>query len=251
MPSVRSSSISTARRRFAAVTVLSVGLLGATAVAAQAHVSVHADSTATGSFSQITFRVPNESPTSGTVKLQVQLPQDDPFPFVSAKPVPGWKVTVKQAPLPEPVEEEGTTITKAARTVTWTADEGTQIAPGEYQEFSISAGPLPEPKELTLPAVQTYSDGKVVTWDEPMPAGGEEPEHPVPTFEVVAAEGEGHTHGEPAGAASAAPAAGPAAAATVSSGSDTTARALAGAALLVGLVAGAVGALGLSRAARR
>jgi hypothetical protein len=115
MPSVRSSSISTARRRFAAVTVLSVGLLGATAVAAQAHVSVHADSTATGSFSQITFRVPNESPTSGTVKLQVQLPQDDPFPFVSAKPVPGWKVTVKQAPLPEPVEEEGTTITKAAR----------------------------------------------------------------------------------------------------------------------------------------
>jgi uncharacterized protein YcnI len=251
MSSVRSSSISTARHRFAAITVLSVSLLGATAVAAQAHVSVHADSTAAGSFSQITFRVPNESPTAGTVKLQVQLPQDDPFPFVSVKPVPGWKVTVKQAPLPKPVEDDGTTITKAARTVTWTAAKGIQIAPGEYQEFSISAGPLPDPKELTLPAVQTYSDGKVVNWNEPMPASGEEPEHPAPTFEVLAAaeEGEGHTHGEPAAESSTAAEDSPAA--TASSGSDTTARVLAGAALLVGLVAGAVGALGLSRAARR
>ena len=193
--------------------LLSVSLLSVPAVAAQAHVSVHADSTAAGSFSQITFRVPNESPTTGTVKLQVQLPQDTPFPFVSVKPVPGWKVSVAQAPLPKPIENEGTTITKAARTVTWTAVKGTQIAPGEYQEFSISAGPLPDAEALTLPAVQTYSDGKVVRWNEPMPASGDEPEHPAPTLEVAAAgeEGEGHTHGEPGAAGSPAPAAGPAA----------------------------------------
>lgn len=256
MSSARSSVLSPSLRRLAAVGALSVGLLGLGAAGAEAHVSVHADSTAAGSFSQLTFRVPNESPTAGTVKLEVQLPQDTPFPFVSAKPVPGWKIDVVKAKLPKPVEDEGTTITEAARTVTWTAEKGAQIAPGEYQEFSLSAGPLPDPKEISLPAVQTYSDGEVVEWNQPTPASGEEPEHPAPAFEVVAATG-GDTHGaeaSPSSAASSASSSAPAdnapAAASVS-GSDTTARTLAGLALLVGIVAGAVGALGLRRAARR
>jgi uncharacterized protein YcnI len=259
MSSARPSVLSPSLRRVAAVAAvgaLSVGLLGFGAAAAEAHVSVHADSTAAGSFSQLTFRVPNESPTAGTVKLEVQLPQDTPFPSVSAKPVPGWKIDVVKAKLPKPVEDEGTTITEAARTVTWTAEKGAQIAPGEYQEFSLSAGPLPDPKEISLPAVQTYSDGEVVEWNQPTPASGEEPEHPAPAFEVVAATG-GDTHGaeaSPSSAASPASSSAPAdnapAAASVS-GSDTTARTLAGLALLVGIVAGAVGALGLRRAARR
>jgi periplasmic copper chaperone A len=252
MSSARSSVLFPSLRRVAAVGALSVGLLGFGAAAAEAHVSVHADSTAAGSFSQLTFRVPNESPSAGTVKLEVQLPQDTPFPFVSAKPVPGWKIDVVKAKLPKPVEDEGTTITEAARTVTWTAEKGAQIAPGEYQEFSISAGPLPDPKEISLPAVQTYSNGEVVEWNQPTPASGEEPEHPAPAFEVVAATG-GDTHGaeaSPSSAASSAPADDAPAAASVS-GSDTTARTLAGLALLVGVVAGALGALGLRRAARR
>ncbi len=165
-------------RRAAVVSVLTVGMLGLGSVAADAHVRVHADSTAAGSFSQLTFRVPNESPTAGTVKVEAQLPQDTPFAFVSVKPVPGWKADVKEAKLPQPIENEGTTLTKAARTVTWTAEKGTQIAPGQYQEFSISAGPLPDPKQLLLPTLQTYSDGEVVSWDEPTPASGEEPETP-------------------------------------------------------------------------
>jgi periplasmic copper chaperone A len=262
MPSARSSVMPSTRWRVAGVGILTVGTLGFTAVAAEAHVSAHADSTAAGSFSQITLRVPNESESAGTVKLEVQLPTDTPFPFVSAKPIPGWKISVVEAKLPKPVEEEGTTITKAARTVTWTAEKGTQVGPGEYQEFSISAGPLPDPKEITLPAVQTYSNGEVVEWNQPTPASGEEPEHPAPTIEVVAATG-GDAHGaeaSPSAAASTSTAPSPAAssapadnapAAASASGSDTTARALAGLALLVGIVAGAVGALGLRRAARR
>jgi uncharacterized protein YcnI len=256
MSSVRSSATPTPRWRLAGVGLLSVGLLGFGAVAADAHVSVRADSTASGSFSQLTFRVPNESDSAGTVKLEVQLPSDTPFPSVSAKPVPGWKINIEEAKLPKPIENEGTTITKAARTVTWTAEKGSQIAPGEYQEFSLSAGPLPDPKEITLPAVQTYSDGEVVEWNQPTPASGAEPEHPAPTFEIVAATSSeaGAASPSPSSAASSAASSAPAenapAAASVS-GSDTTARALAGLALLVGIVAGAIGALGLRRAARR
>jgi uncharacterized protein YcnI len=149
---------------------------------------LHTDSTASGSFSALTFRVPNESDTASTVKLEIQLPKDTPFLYVSTKPVAGWTVKTTEAPLPEPVESYGTTITKAVSTVVWTASDAAAVKPGEYQEFSISAGPLPKPGTIELPAVQTYSDGKVVKWNQPTPASGEEPEYPAPTFVITAAE---------------------------------------------------------------
>ena len=235
-------------RRIIAVAALSLGLFGLTAVGAQAHVTLHADSSASGSFSQLTFRVPNESPKADTVEVAVQLPQDKPFLFVSAKPLPGWTVEIKEAPLPAPVESEGTTITKAARTVTWTAAKGNALRPKEYQDFSLSVGPLPAAGTLTMPALQTYSDGEVVAWNQPTPASGDEPESPAPTLEVVAAT-EGEATGEPA--ASSSPATSEDPAPVSASGPDTTARWLAGAALVVGIAAGALGALGLRRGTRR
>ncbi|MCW2804091.1 MAG: hypothetical protein JWN06_2308 [Propionibacteriaceae bacterium] len=236
-----------ARCRSVAVGVLAAGLVSLTTGVAQAHVRVLPDSTEPGSFSQLTFRVPNESSTAGTVKVAVQLPQDKPFLNVSAKPVPGWKVNIQEAPLPKPVEFEGTTITKAARTVTWAAASGIQIAPKQYQEFAISVGPLPESGKLQLPATQTYSDDTVVNWDEPTPASGEEPEHPAPELEVGAVATE-HGHSANPSEAPASPAA-DTAPATAASQSDTTARWLGGAALLAALVAVALAVTGRRRGA--
>ena len=64
-----------------------------------------------------------------------------------------------------PIESHGRTITEAVGTVTWTADRGTRIGPGEFVDFPLSLGPLPEVDRLVLPAVQTYDDGEVVAWD--------------------------------------------------------------------------------------
>ena len=175
-------------RRSALAAALGAAGLALLPATAGAHVTLHTDSTASGSFSALTFRVPNESDTASTVKLEIQLPKDTPFLYVSTKPVAGWTVKTTEAPLPEPVESYGTTITKAVSTVVWTASDAAAVKPGEYQEFSISAGPLPKPGTIELPAVQTYSDGKVVKWDQPTPASGEEPEYPAPTFVITAAE---------------------------------------------------------------
>ena len=60
----------------AALGAAGLALLPATA---GAHVTVHTDSTASGSFSALTFRVPNESDSASTVKLEVQLPKVTPF----------------------------------------------------------------------------------------------------------------------------------------------------------------------------
>ena len=216
--------------------------------AAQAHVRVIPESTAGGSFTKITFRVPNESDTASTTSLDVSLPTDTPLVFVSAQQMDGWTVKITKAKLPKPVEMEGSTITEAATKVTWTADKDAGIAPGEFQEFSLSGGPLPvDAKTLSFPAVQTYSDGTVANWNEPQAEGADEPEHPLPSFALTAALPEGMD----ADAAPADVAAAPAAAAadtSTTAESDGLARAAGFGGLVVGLLGLAFGLLAWRKA---
>ncbi|CAA9296771.1 MAG: Conserved membrane protein in copper uptake, YcnI, partial [uncultured Friedmanniella sp.] len=169
--------------------------------AADAHVRVVTDGTATaGGYGVLTFRVPNESDEASTTTVSVQLPQDTPFSSVRTRPVPGWRASLESADLPSPVEVGGAMLTEAPRVVTWTTRGDAAIGPAEYQDFALSVGPLPAPGEVLLPATQTYSDGEVVRWDEPVPASGEEPEHPAPVLVVAAAAEGGDASGGPAGA---------------------------------------------------
>jgi uncharacterized protein YcnI len=226
--------------RLAAVTALAAAVTAAFVGTADAHVQVLSDSTTAGSSTALTFRVPNESDTAGTVKVAVQLPQDTPFLEVSAKPMTGWTVTSVEERLPKPVVYEGTTLTKAVRTVTWTADRGTRIGPGEYQDFSLAVEPLPAAgTTIRLPATQTYSDGEVVHWDQATPAGGEEPEHPAPELRVTAASTVGTASPAPGGS-NAPVTAGP-------TRSDGLARGLAGAALLIAVAGLVIALLGRRR----
>lgn len=210
-------------------------LLTTTAPAALAHVTVKPESTTGGTFTQLVFRTPNESDTARTTKLKVTLPADTPLLHVSVLPITGWTAKVVNAPLAEPVDSFGTTVTEAPRTVTWTADPGTGVEPGEYQNFAISAGPLPDSGTLVFPAVQTYSDGEVVRWATVAAEGEEEPEHPAPTFTITAA---------------VAPAGSDAADANVESDSDEGTDPIAVAGLVAGLVALVLAGVALARGRR-
>jgi periplasmic copper chaperone A len=234
-----------ARRGGAVLAAVAVGL--ATAPAASAHVRVFPDSTAGGGYTKLTFRVPNESDTAGTTSLVVTLPESAPLASVSTQPVAGWTATVTKAKLATPITVHGTQLDEAPRTVTWTAAEGVQIAPGQFQEFAISAGPLPESGELVFSAAQTYSDGKVVTWDQPETAGGEEPEHPAPAFAITPAEPEG----DEAAAANVSAAAPAASSVAADDDRSTAALWLAAVSLVVGAAGVLVGAVGVRRGRQR
>jgi periplasmic copper chaperone A len=208
---------------------LAGGLLLAGTVPAFAHVTAQPGTAEQGGYTVITFRVPNESTTAGTTKLQVNLPVDHPITSARTTPQPGWTAEVVKGTLPAPVDVNGTQVTEAVTAVTWTAQPGTRIGPGQYVDFPLSVGPLPTGvDEIVLPAVQTYDDGKVVAWDQPSVEGQEEPEHPAPTVTLTPSTG-GHGHD-----AAAATSGGTAAT------TDTTARWLGG----IGLLLGALG-LGL------
>lgn len=177
---MRKTTIARAAVALGAATALAL----AAPLAASAHVRVNPDAAAAGSYATLTFKVPTESATAGTVKLEVDLPTDTPFSSVSYQPVPGWSTQVVTEKLAKPVKTATATITEAATKVIWTAEKGVQIAPSQFQQFTISAGPVPDTGSVLLPAHQTYSDGTVVDWDQKTPASGKEPEHPAPTLYI-------------------------------------------------------------------
>ena len=164
---------------------------------ASAHVTakVLGETAQQGGYTKITFRVPSEEPAAGTVKLEVKFPADAPIASARTKPMPGWTAQVNRVTLPKPVKVHGAEVKEGIGSVVWTAQPGTRINPGEFQEFELSVGPLPEIDELVMPAIQTYDDGTVVAWDQPTKEGEEEPEHPAPVIELAPESGEGHGHG--------------------------------------------------------
>lgn len=170
--------------RLAAVGTTAAGLLMASTSMACAHVRVTPDTASPGDYLTLTFKVPTESETASTVKLEVDLPTDHPFGSVSYEPVSGWKTTVLTSKLATPVTTDDGTITQAPTKVTWTAAPGSGVAPGQFLTFAVSVGPVPDTGEVQLDARQTYSDGSIVNWDQKTPASGAEPEHPAPVLYI-------------------------------------------------------------------
>lgn len=229
--------------RLTAAPLLTAAAVLALAGPASAHVSVSSPDAAREGYGKVVFRVPTESDTADTTQLVVTLPADTPFLHLTAQPKPGWKVSMEEGPLPEPVEVDGTEITEAVRTVTWTA-EGDGIAPGEFDEFALSGGPFPDAESVRFAAEQTYDDGEVVDWDQ-VQQGDEEPEKPAPTLTLLAASADGHGSG--AHGAAGADTDEASSASDDQAGSDTLSRVLSGAALAVAALA----LLGVVRQDRR
>jgi len=155
----------------------------AVAAPAWAHVAVIPGTIEPGEAATFAFQVPNERDDSSTTSVQITFPTSSPIAEVKVEPIPGWNAVVETTPLSKPIDVDGTKFTEAVSTITWT---GGQIAPGEFQQFVVDAGPIPDVESLEFKAVQTYADGQTVRWIEPTPANGEEPEYPAPVVEVSA-----------------------------------------------------------------
>ncbi|WP_371668653.1 YcnI family protein [Streptomyces sp. NBC_00289] len=231
-------------RRAGIVTALAAGSVLTAAGIASAHVTVHPESYAKGATDGVlTFRVPNEEDTAATTKVQVFLPTDHPVLGVLVSPHDGWTAKVTTTKLTTPVKTDDGTITDAASEVTWT---GGTIRPGQYEDFDIAFGQLPDTAgRLTFKTLQTYSDNKVVRWIDEAGQDGQEPENPAPVVRLTAA------GGSPTGSASGAGVASAKTAQSAASASDSTARGLGIAGLVVGVLGLAAGAFAVVRGRTR
>jgi len=223
-------------------TVLRIGVGVAAALAAavslpgvaQAHITIQPAAAEPGGFSVVAFRVPNERDDASTTRLQVTLPQDQPLGEVSTTPIPGWTVKTTTRQLDQPIEMFGEQLDEVVSKVTWTATGG-GIRPGEYQDFDVSIGQLPESGELVFPTLQTYSSGEKVNWNQVSADDAAEPEHPAPALDIAAAPTAqaGTDEGTDAGAQES-PAV--SSAASTDDGSDALPLVMSGAALVVSLL---------------
>ncbi|MFE2232567.1 YcnI family protein [Streptomyces sp. NPDC059442] len=217
----------------------SVALLSGPAFA---HVSVQPQGEAAkGGYATVNVKVPNERDSASTVKVEVNFPADHPLASVMPQPVPGWKAVVTKSALAKPLELHGKKITQAVTKVTWTSD-GAKIGAGQFQQFPLSLGQLPEDTDqLVLKAVQTYDNNEVVRWIEEPKEGAAEPQNPAPVLKLSAATGDHH-----GGAAAADDKAGhddKAAHAEAADSTDTPARVLGVVGILVGVAGVAFGVL--------
>lgn len=183
------SSVSLPRpfARLAVVALAAATAVVASAGLASAHVNVSSPDASAGGYGKLVFRVPNESDAASTMRIRIQIPTDKPLASLRTEPVPGWTATVTKAKLDPPVtDDDGNKITEAISVVEFTADAGGGIAPGEFQEFSLSGGPFPDATSLAFPVVQAYSDGTETAWIDPTVEGQAEPEHPAPLLSLAA-----------------------------------------------------------------
>ncbi len=220
------------RRAAVVAGTATAALLCLPGVQALAHVTPTPDSAPAGSAAVVTFHVPNEEAHADVTRVDMLIPTAHPIAQFLVKPIQGWSISVRDVPLAKPVVTDDGQFTQAVSEVIWS---GGRIVPGQFQDFTVSADPLPQGvSTLAFKTIQTYSNGDVVRWiDLPQP-GQPAPDHPAPLLKLTTA------------TATAVATAGTTAA-TVRPGPDNTARYLAAAGLVIALLALATAVVGRRR----
>jgi uncharacterized protein YcnI len=226
------------RAALAAAAATAVAVLGF-ASAASAHITIQGGPATAGGDARIAFVVPTESDTASTTKLEVAFPTDKPIPSVLTTPVAGWTATVDTTKLATPIKTDEGDVSEVVSKVTWTANSpDSAIKPGQFLEFPVSLGSLPDTDKLIFKALQTYSDGNVVRWIDEPTTNGKEPEHPAPVLNLTKE------------AASPAPSGVAVTPVAAKSTSDGTARTFAILGAVLGLLGLVLGAIALVRTRR-
>ena len=151
---------------------------------AAAHISAELDGAGPGDFGLITLGVPTESGKPATTKVEVRIPDDVQLRTVRAGQVAGWGIDITKRTIPPIYKDDGTPVTEVVDSVTWTA-QGPGIPPGQFGQFALYVGPLPDAATLALPTVQTFSDGTTEDWAQAANEG-QEPEFPAPMVTIGA-----------------------------------------------------------------
>jgi uncharacterized protein YcnI len=176
-------TIKLAARGTATLAAVVILVLGAP-LAADAHVKISPNTAAPGDDIQVTFRVPNEMENAGTVSVEIDLPTKTPFADAEYEPVAGWTAHIVRAKLAKPIMNDGVQVTEAPTKVIYVANKGVSIKAGQFQEFPVALDLTPDTGSVAFPTYQTYSNGKVVAWNQVTPKDGEEPDNPAPTLYI-------------------------------------------------------------------
>jgi periplasmic copper chaperone A len=153
-----------------------------------AHVTTDPASAPQGSEITLGFRVPNEETNANVTQVEIDLPTDTPLLGVDTQPLAGWTAKITQVNLNPPIQTDDGAVAQAVSQIIWTAAPGGGTAPGQFEEFHVLVQQLPDrANQVVFKALQTYSDGTIVRWIDPVVAGHEAPDHPTPILTLTGA----------------------------------------------------------------
>ena len=189
--------------RFMTITATVVTALSLSVAAASAHVEASADTTSAGGWAFVRFTLPHGCEGAGTTQLEIKLPDDYVFPYVTPFEATGWSVKKTTRKLDKPVKAEHGDVTESADTIVFTRTGDALPDPvGAVMWVSIQWPADAAGKDLHFPVAQTCEGGQSTNWNE-IPAKGESEdslEHPAPMVSITKARAADEHHGA-AGAA--------------------------------------------------
>jgi len=172
-------------QRLGATVALAIGALVLFAAPALAHVTIEPSEARQGAYRTLVFSAPNETPLANMVKFQVRFDVNHPIPLVSVRPKIGWTTAVRKASLGTSLETDHGAVQDVVSEIEWS---GGSVPPGQFEKFEVLVGPLPAGIDILLfPAVQTYSDGAEVRWDQQAFEERSAPTNPAPLLTLTSA----------------------------------------------------------------
>jgi len=169
-------------------------LCAVAAAGAWPHVSLEQTKAPAGSSYKAVFRISHGCEGSATHTVSVTLPAG----FRGAKPMPkaGWTLALRKAPLPQPDDSHGRTVTEDVVEVTWkAASREAWLADAHYDEFTLR-GQLPDAAQALWFKVQQLCERGEWHWSD-VPASGTSTrglKSPAVLLEVTPPEAKGHSH---------------------------------------------------------
>lgn len=173
------------------------GVLALSTSIALAHVGVVADTTSAGSWAFARITIPHGCEGKGTTKLEIKLPDEYVFPYVTPYEAPGWSVEKTTRALDKPVKAEHGDVTESVDTIVFTRTKDALPDPvGAVMWVTIQWPVDAAGKDIHLPVAQTCEDGLSTNWNE-VPAAGESHdslEHPAPMISITKADASDDHH---------------------------------------------------------
>jgi len=167
-----------------ATAALCAAVLGISATAAQAHVTLEAPLAAAHSYYKAVLRTPHGCSGLPTIAVRVQIPEG--VTAVKPQPKPGWELEIVTQALTTPVTDgHGNTTTSRVAEIRWT---GGRLLDAHYDEFVMRVRLPNRPGETVyFPTVQECETG-ADRWIE-IPADGQSPRdlaYPAPRVTLTA-----------------------------------------------------------------
>jgi uncharacterized protein YcnI len=161
---------------------------------AHAHVTLEQGQAPAGSTYKAVLRIGHGCDGSATHTVSVALPAG--FRGANPMPTPGWTLTVSTAPLAQPDDSHGRTLTEDVVEVSWkAATREAWLVDAHYDEFTMR-GQLPDKPQALWFKVQQLCERGQWHWAE-VPASGLSTrglKSPAVLLEVTPAATQGHLH---------------------------------------------------------